>query len=659
VVKHLAHKPKSLPASIVSGSVVLLAGSILTVATNLVYNIVVARFLGTKGFGQATVVYTLLLLLSAVTLSFQIVSSKVVAQQGTFEGKTAVYRGFHHAAWVCGLLVALLLILFQGAISRYLNLPDPFLVALMAVGAAFYVPLGPRRGYIQGTCGFRGLATNLILEGAIRLGGSYCLILVGLGVRGVIAANAAATAVAYLAISPKLAAHGPNPLSLADAFRETAQAVIFYSGQMLIGNCGIVTVNHFFNAHLAGLYAAVAMVGRVILTMTSAVVNTTFPLVAGTSHENRRDLKVISTSLLLVLVSGAGLALALCIEPSWVWTKLFGPTFQIPGRYDMSYLLALYAIAIVIYSLSAVIITFEMSYKIANATWVQLVFSALLIAGIYRFHSSLREVIAVQLVLMTALLVAVAIPFMVSFLGEDKDVLLAGGCQPVRLVRSISEDEVIAEFLKSDFENQAFRRYRETLKQIVTAPDLSDHGENAKRRALLFLRHLTLWREIPAGTEWYEVEVNEDDLESIRAFPRAQWRKLARGGNFAITEIAARLKSERHGLDVPFLAKIDSLCDHLLRDETKRTAVIMIGVSENEPLTVLDGNHRLTAAMLGSPRTFAKLKFLCGFSPRMRECCWYNTNLGTLFRYGRNRMGVALRDPEAELMRLLHQPETL
>jgi hypothetical protein len=228
----------------------------------------------------------------------------------------------------------------------------------------------------------------------------------------------------------------------------------------------------------------------------------------------------------------------------------------------------------------------------------------------------------------------------------------------VRLIRSISEDEVIAEFLKSDFENQAFRRYRETLKTIVTAPDLSDPVENAKRRALLFLRHLTLWREIPEGTEWYEAEINEDDLESIRAFPRAQWRKLARG-NFAMTEIAERLKSERHGLDVPFLAKIDSICDLLVREETKRTAVIMIGVNESEPLTVLDGNHRLTAAMLATPRTFAKLKFICGFSPRMRECCWYNTSLGTLFRYGKNRMGVALRDPEEELMRLLQQPEPL
>ena len=89
VVIGLTHKAKSksLEARIVSGSVILLAGSGLTTAINLAYNILVARYLGPKGFGQATVVYTFLTLLSGVTLSFQIVSTKVVAQQSSLEGK--------------------------------------------------------------------------------------------------------------------------------------------------------------------------------------------------------------------------------------------------------------------------------------------------------------------------------------------------------------------------------------------------------------------------------------------------------------------------------------------------------------------------------------------------------------------------------------------
>ncbi|MGO9436225.1 MAG: lipopolysaccharide biosynthesis protein [Terracidiphilus sp.] len=646
------YNTKSLQARIVSGSVVLLSGSGLTTAINLAYNIVVAQFLGPRGFGHATVVYTLLTVLSAVTLSFQIISTKLVAQQGSPEEMAAVYRSFHKSAWACGLLIAVVLLLFQQSISTYLNLPDPALVGLLAIGAAFYVPLGSRRGYIQGTYGFCRLASNLVLEGAVRLGGSFLLVHSGFGVRGVIAANAAAIAVAYFAAAPKLAARIVSPLRLGYALRETCQALVFFSGQVLINNSDIVLVKHFFPAQTAGLYAAVAMVGRVIFAFSSAVVNTTFPLVAGTRDQERKDLKVIATSLLLVFGSGSLLAFGLCITPAWIWTKLFGAGFQIAGEYNLPSLLALYALATVVYSLSVVIITFEMSYKIANTSWVQLAFSGVLIAGICRFHSSLHQVILVQLYLMAALFVLVAIPFLIDSLTNPHDLFNAAIAWPLRLVRRVSEDEVIAEFLKSDFENPAFKGYQATMHALVTKPNLEDASENAKRRALLFIRHLALWKEIPQSTQWYEVEVRESDLDHIRVFPRAQWRKLARG-NFSITEVVENLHERQHLLEAPFLLKIASIGDELRRGESELGAVILIGLDENKPLAILDGNHRLVAAMLASPKRLQRLKFICGLSPRMTECCWYNTNLVTLFRYATNVLAQVIHNPEAELARLL------
>ena len=648
----LTQKTKTLQARIVSGSVVLLSGSGLTTAINLVYNIAVARFLGPKGYGQATVVYTILTLISAVTLSFQIVSAKLVAQQDSPEGKSAVYRSFHRAAWVCGILIALLLLSFQRGISSYLNLPEAHLVALLAIGAAFYVPLGTRRGYIQGTYGFRRLATNLVIEGAFRLGGSVLMILLGIGVEGVIAANAAAIAAAYLLSGPRLADRIPNPLRASYAFREISQAVVFFSGQVLINNCDIVLVKHFFLANEAGLYAAIAMVGRVIFAFSSSVVNSMFPLVAGTRDEDRRDLKVIATSLLLVLGIGSLIAGGLGIAPAWIWTSLFGPGFAIAGKYNLPYLLALYAITTIVFCLGVVIITFEMSYKIANTSWMQLVFSGAVILAICRFHSSLLQVILVQLILMIALLICVAIPFLFDFLINPRTLARAQNWQPARIIRGVSEDEVIAEFLRSDFASPEFHSYQETHHHIVNTPDLDNAEENAKRRALLFIRHLALWKEIPPGTEWFEVQINEADLGQIRAFPRAQWRRLAHG-NFSVTEIAEKVRAKQGRVDSQFLLKMESIGDQLQLKEHGFSAVILIGLNVNEPLTVLDGNHRLVAAMLASEVSLNKLRFLCGLSPRMAECCWYKTNFRTLFRYGVNILSRAVHNPQPELVRVL------
>jgi O-antigen/teichoic acid export membrane protein len=654
VLNRPTNKSKELKARIISGSVVLLSGSSLATAINLAYNMAVARFLGPKGFGHATAVYTLLTLASAVTLSFQITSAKVVAQQSSEDGRDAVYRDFHRAAWACGLLLGVLLVLFRQGISAYLNLPSTWLVVFLGIGAAFYVPLGSRRGYIQGVYGFRSLAKNLVLEGAVRLGGSLLMIVLGFGVVGVIAANAAAMAVAYLAIAPKLVARKPNPLQLGTAFREISQALVFFSGQVLINNCDIVLVKHFFVAEQAGLYAAVALVGRVTFSFSSAVVNSMFPVVAGTGAEERRNMSLIATSLLLVLSVGCVFAVGLRLAPAWIWTKIFGSSFQIAGPHGFPYLLALYAITTVIYSLSVVIITYEMSYKIANTSWLQLLFSGILIASICRYHSSLLQVILVQLVLMIILLIVVAIPFLVSGM-RDARALRGMGIRPMRLIRRISEDDVIAEFLRSDFQNEAYSRYHDKLRSMVYEPNLEDQTEDAKRRALLFVRHRSLWKELPADTEWYEAEVTTADLELIRVFPRAHWRKIARG-NFSIVKVVERIRTWEREKQDPFVEKISDIRQGFQHRESHRGSVVLIGLNEAEPMTILDGNHRLVAAVLEGK--IDRLRFVCGLSPGMTRCCWYRTNIVNLVCYGSNLLRHVVRPPNAELERLCEASNT-
>ena len=206
--------------------------------------------------------------------------------------------------------------------------------------------------------------------------------------------------------------------------------MVFFSGQVLINNCDIVLVKHFFPALAAGLYAAVAMVGRVIFTFCQAVVNSTFPLVAGTGEKERKDPRVIATSLLMILGGGSVLALGLRLTPAWIWASLFGSDFRIAGRYDLSYLLALYAVTTVVYSLSAIIITYEMSYKITKASWVQLAFSGGLILAICSFHSSLREVVLLRMDLLICLLVFVALPFFVGLLGDSREIFGAAKASP-------------------------------------------------------------------------------------------------------------------------------------------------------------------------------------------------------------------------------------
>jgi hypothetical protein len=147
------------------------------------------------------------------------------------------------------------------------------------------------------------------------------------------------------------------------------------------------------------------------------------------------------------------------------------------------------------------------------------------------------------------------------------------------------------------------------------------------------------------------VKVNEDALDLIRTFPRSQWRKLARG-NYSVVRVTEGLRTRRHTLDHRFLSKIATLGEQLSQGDGEFGTVILLGINERGPLTVLDGNHRLVAALLSSPAGLSKLRFMCGFSPRMTECCWYKTNPATLIRYGKHILLRAIRAPRAELERI-------
>jgi O-antigen/teichoic acid export membrane protein len=119
----VAASTRALRSRVLSGSVIMLVSSAIVGATNFIYNIAVARPLGAAGFAQVSAVYTLLMLLSCVTLAYQLVCSKLVAKKASNAGKAAVYRMLHRKSWQVGTLVGVGLVWASPLVSEYLNFP--------------------------------------------------------------------------------------------------------------------------------------------------------------------------------------------------------------------------------------------------------------------------------------------------------------------------------------------------------------------------------------------------------------------------------------------------------------------------------------------------------------------------------------------------------
>jgi energy-converting hydrogenase Eha subunit C len=324
---------------------------------------------------------------------------------------------------------------------------------------------------------------------------------------------------------------------------------------------------------------------------------------------------------------------------------LLGAGFPAEGHRFYSSLLVLYALTTALYSLGVVLMTYEISRKIGNVSWLQLGFSGAIMAAIYLFHASLQTVITDQLVLMMVLLLVVSVPFLrKQSWAAAEEVELGYELSDLNKLRRVDENEVIAEFLKSEFYHDEFSRYREHFAALVNNPDLKDERENAVRRALLFHRRGRLWREIPDDVEWWEVELSADDLKRVRVFARNQWLRYAVPG-FSLLDIVDKVRERilSHSRDL-FIGKLRSLSFEMALN-AQYSSVILITINERTPLTILEGNHRMTAAALVSPETLhQRFRYLCGFSPRMSDCCWYRTDLSTLWHYALNTVAYYVMD---------------
>ena len=222
----------------------------------------------------------------------------------------------------------------------------------------------------------------------------------------------------------------------------------------------------------------------------------------------------------------------------------------------------------------------------------------------------------------------------------------------MKKLHPVSEAEVISEFLKSEFYHEDFHPYREKFERLVMHADLNDDRENAVRRALLFRRRGHMWRELPSNTQWWHVEIEPHDLRKIRVFPRAQWRKVA-DDSFLLADIADRIRQHRFGNGTQaFVEKVLRL-SRRLQKKIDTSSVLLIGIDEHRPMTILEGNHRLTAALLASPKRLPQqFRVLAGLSPNMSDSCWYETNFRTLWRYFKHRVRNVY-DREADVARAL------
>lgn len=372
---------------------------------NYLYNLLLGRILGPAEFSDAAILITLLLILSFVGMTFQIVSAKyaVLLEENyliTFIKLITKYATF------LGVLFGISIVFFYQNLQAIFHTKTAWMFFIFGFGIPLYFLMSVNRGLYQGQNVLNKLATTYQTEMASRLVLTIGAIFLLPNIQSSIIVASGIVMSFVFGIFPfqKLIFKGLKSVETPEV--DTRSITTFFAltafyelTQIIINNSDIILVKHFFENQQAGLYASLALIGRVVYFVAWMFVMLLLPKVIQMKKENQDTLPILLKYVGYIVLLSTSIVLFTALFPEFVVNVMFGKAYV-----SISFLLWKYALAT---SLFAVANIFAYYYLSLNQ-YLPVVVSAFLgstqIGLIIAYHNSLEQVVHMQIIAMVILL---------------------------------------------------------------------------------------------------------------------------------------------------------------------------------------------------------------------------------------------------------------
>jgi hypothetical protein len=197
----------------------------------------------------------------------------------------------------------------------------------------------------------------------------------------------------------------------------------------------------------------------------------------------------------------------------------------------------------------------------------------------------------------------------------------------MRLLRPISEDEMVAVFLRTEIDSPRWRdEIEKVLEQdgrgsaVVRRPDLADEEENAYRLHVLesyraYERREGLFGGFPHDVAWHRASLTAEEVLDILFIDWSWWLTVS-GGSRRPRDAARLIGSGAiPGASGPGHEPIAAA----LRSDSPPRELIAVTTSARSKLVLVEGHVRLTAYALYPGYLPTELELLVGVSDRIAE----------------------------------------
>lgn len=388
---------------LLAGSAIMVLGSNLFNALQFIYHFITARvfekvhgeLLGKVYYGDFAAMLSSLGIISIIQVSLGLAVIKFIAAQAKKDSYNFARWVNYWSIWM-GVFITIIAFILTPSITIFLNLSQPNSFYIFSLMLFVFIVLTSQRSILQGILRFDLYVLTLFAEGIFKILFTILFIFSGMAVFGAVVGFSLgiifSLVVSRVSLSkilggPKGKMPTVTPL-IRYCFPVLAQGLALTS----MFSSDLLLVKHFFSPEEAGIYASLAVLGRVVLFSSTPVIHTMFPLVARRFSRGEPVQSLFYLSIMIVLGIGGAVVLLYLFFPQLPILALYGDSY-LKG----SPLLWLYAIFMLFLSISMLITQFYLSI---NRSLPVLFFAAAAISQImliWFIHPSIDAVIKLSI----------------------------------------------------------------------------------------------------------------------------------------------------------------------------------------------------------------------------------------------------------------------
>lgn len=386
---------------LVRGSIILFLLIMVYNLLNYVFQISMAKTLGPEDYGVLAVLMSIVYVFSIPSEAIQTVVTRyasILSARKKYGNIKDLLIRFSKKGFVFGLIIFIIYSLFSiFFLSNFLNINYLLLIITgLFIFIVFILPI--QRGILQGMKKFTSLGTNFIFESASKVIISLALVFLGFKVYGAISALILGSIIAlyFASSSIKIVIKSKRKSQkFVDPYTSNLPILIATISIVLMYSLDIILARRFFSPLVAGQFAFVALIGKVIVFVGSSIGKTMFPISSEAFSKGNKTENILKKSIIMVSLFSIFTLVLYYIMPEIIVSIIsLGSTQYLAA----SHILFTLGLAYSLLGLAYIIILYKLSInKMIKSSYLTLLFVVLQVILLFIYH---KDIVQYSLVLL-------------------------------------------------------------------------------------------------------------------------------------------------------------------------------------------------------------------------------------------------------------------